>query len=185
MIPFEDTEHNREGERSIDRDLGWLLHQAHVYLFQGVQQQLDRTPMLADGLAFLGAVHLLGDNATLSEIARCMMRKPHSISGLTNRMAEKGFVEKKEVLGPNNRVYFKIVLTEEGKQFLSEGKWGADIFSAALSGLTLEEKQRLRRILFTIRESIAQKVKGYEKPPFPSPLTPTPYAKGQNEEQIG
>jgi len=185
MIPFENIEHKREGEGAIDLDLVWLLHQVHTYLFQGVQQQLDHTPISADGLAFLGAVHLLGDNATLGEIARWMINKPNSVSRLTNRVAEKGFVEKKKVRRPNNRVYFKIVLTEEGKHFVSEGKWGADILSAAFAGLTLEEKQQLRRIFFTIRESVAQKVKGYEEPPFPSPLTPAPYAKGRNEEQIG
>jgi DNA-binding MarR family transcriptional regulator len=184
MSSFEDVEEIKEEEWAVDADLVLLFAQIYSFLSQSMQQLLGASPISSDGLWFLSTVMMLGDNATPEQLALWMVRKPNTISGMTTRLEKKGFVEKKKMSRENNRVYLRIVLTEKGKEFLRK-RLGTPLVPAAFSGFTLEEKQELRKTLFTTRKSIAQITHGYEEPPFPSPGMLSPYWKMLNEEQIG
>jgi DNA-binding MarR family transcriptional regulator len=184
MSSSNDVEEMKEDDWSVDADLVYLFAQIYAFISQSMQQLLEDTPISSDGLWFLSTVMMLGDNATPDQLALWMVRKPNTISGMTTRLAKKGFVEKKKMRGANNRVYLRIVLTEKGKEFLGK-RLGTPRVPAAFSGFTLEQKKELRKTLFTTRKSIAQITNGYEEPPFPALGMPTPYWKMLNEEQSG
>lgn len=174
MSSFEGVEETQEDERSVDIDLIWLVSQATAILRQIMQQELKDSPVSVDGLWFLAIIMMLGDSATPSQLAQWMVRKPNTISAMTTRLEEKGYVEKQRTTGTNNRVRLRIVLTEKGKQVL-RAIMGTTLTPAALSGFTLEEKQQLRSLLFKARGAAALRVKDYEEPPFPSAGTPSLY----------
>lgn len=160
----------------MDFDLIWLLSQVHALLSQGMQQALEHSPISSDGLWFLATVMMLEDEATPGQLAQWMVRKPNSISSMTQRLEEKGFVEKRTVVGPNNRNYLRIVLTDNGQKFLQK-QWGTPLVSTAFSGLGKDDKQHLRRLLLKVRAAATQKAAGYTEPPFPSTGRPSQYWK--------
>ena len=176
MSPFESAEETQEDERSVDIDLIWLVSQVTAILRQSMQQELKDRPVSVDGLWFLAIIMTLGDSATPSQLAQWMVRKPNTISAMTTRLEEKGFVEKQRTTGLNNRACLRIVLTEKGKQVLRT-MMGTTLTPAAFSGFTLQEKRRFRSLLFKARGAAARRVKNYEEPPFPSAGTPSLYWK--------
>ncbi len=163
-----------DDEASVEFDLAWLLGQVLALISQGMEQQLKDSPISSEGLGFLSTVMMLGDDATPGQLARWMVRKPNTISSMTTRLEEKGFVEKKKMTGANNRPYIKIVVTEKGRRFLG-AQWGAGLLSAAFAGFTPEEKRHLRRLLIAAREGAGRGVSDYQEPPFPSLGKPSPY----------
>jgi len=174
MIPSESFSDAEEDERSVEFDLIWLLGQVHAFFGQGMQRELEHSPISVDGLWFLAILDMLDNNATPRQLAQWMVRKQNTISSMTKRLEEKGFVKKRRVTGSNNRVYLRIMLTQKGKRFL-ESRRGAALVSEALSSFSSEEKRQFRSLLFKARESVARKVKDYEEPPFPSAIKPSPY----------
>ncbi len=172
MISPEDIEKQKDPS-IVDADLILLFSQIHAFFSQGLQQKLSHSPISADGLWFLSTIMMLGGEATQSQLVKWMVRKQNSVSGMTKRLEEKGFVTKKRVRGANNRVCIKIVLTKRGKQFL-KGRWGTSLVKAIFSHFTFDEKQQLRYLLLRAREAAAQEVSGYEEPPFPSPENASP-----------
>jgi len=59
-------------------------------------------------------VQALGNRATPSEISRFILRQPHTVSALIERMAEKGLVKKMHDLDRKNLV--RVSLTEKGQK---------------------------------------------------------------------
>jgi DNA-binding MarR family transcriptional regulator len=94
-----------------------LYHQfAHArYLtFRAREKELQRYNLSPEQSQLLAVAQALGDRATPSEIARYMIREPHSVSSLVNRMVEKGLVKKNQ--DPDRKNQVKVVLTKKGKE---------------------------------------------------------------------
>jgi DNA-binding MarR family transcriptional regulator len=174
MSPFESVEEAQEDEQAVDIDLIWLVSQVTAILRQIMQQELKNSPISVDGLWFLAIIMMLGDSATPSQLAQWMVRKPNTISAMTTRLQEKGFVEKQRTKGTNNRACLRIVLTEKGKQALKM-IMGTTLIPGVYSEFTLQEKRQFRSLLFKARGAASRRIKDYMEPPFPSAGTPSLY----------
>ena len=174
MSLFESVDGAQEEEREVDIDLIWLVSQVTAILRRIMQHELKDSPVSVDGLWVLAIIMMLGNSATPSQLSQWMVRRPNTISAMTTRLEEKGYIEKQRTTGPNNRACLNIVLTEKGKQVI-EVILGTTRIPEAFSGLTLQEKQQFRSLLFNARGSAARREKDYIEPPFPSAGTPSRY----------
>ena len=60
-------------------------------------------------------VEVLVNKPTVSEIARWLLREPHSVSGLVTRMERRGLVKK--VSDPHRKNLVRVTITEKGRQY--------------------------------------------------------------------
>ncbi len=102
--------------------------------------------------------------STPAEIARWLFRKPHSITGLMNRMEKKGLVRRVNDLEKKNRV--RITLTPKGLETYRCSEKREKI-KGVLSSLPEEDRERLWSYLQALRDTALNHLGTRHKPPFP------------------
>ena len=147
----------------------WLiLGHIHQALTKARERELhphDITPEQADTLF---CVQVLNDEATLNTLSRCMIREHHTVTALINRMEGKGLVNK-GIPATNRKTSTKVKLTKRGKKAY---KVAADRKSIhrAMSVLSAEEKEQLRRILEKLRHAALKELAVIHDPIGPPPM---------------
>jgi DNA-binding MarR family transcriptional regulator len=97
-----------------DHDLWMLMTHTRYAIYRAREKELLRYNVSPEQVGVLFIVQALGNRATPSEISRFIMRQPHTVSALIERMAEKGLVQKVHDLDRKNLV--RVSLTEKGKK---------------------------------------------------------------------
>lgn len=97
-----------------DHDLWMLLTHTRYAIYRAREKELQRYGVSPEQVGVLFIVQALGNRATPSEIARFIIRQPHTVSALIERMAEKGLVKKMHDLERKNLV--RVSLTEKGQK---------------------------------------------------------------------
>ena len=97
-----------------DHDLWILLTHTRYAIYRAREKELQRYGVSPEQVSVLFIVQALGNRATPSEIARFIIRQPHTVSALIERMAEKGLVKKMHDLERKNLV--RVSLTEKGQK---------------------------------------------------------------------
>ena len=97
-----------------DHDLWMLLTHTRYAIYRAREKELQRYGVSPEQVGVLFIVQALGNRATPSEIARLIIRQPHTVSALIERMAEKGLVKKMHDLDRKNLV--RVSLTEKGQK---------------------------------------------------------------------
>lgn len=97
-----------------DHDLWILLTHTRYAIYRAREKELLRYGVSPEQVGVLFIVQALGSRATPSEIARSILRQPHTVSALIERMAEKGLVKKMHDLDRKNLV--RVSLTEKGQK---------------------------------------------------------------------
>jgi len=95
-------------------DLYHLFARARYLTFRAREKELQRYDLSPERVQLIFLVQALGNKATPAEIARLLVRQPHTVSAMVERMAKKGFVKKVKDLDRKNLV--RVVLTEKGKK---------------------------------------------------------------------
>ena len=108
-------------------------------------QQLDINGRQA---ATLRIIHLLGDNATPTEVSRWLFREPHSVSEILTRMQKNGLIRRVDS-GRKNRV--RILLTEKGREANNHSTKRESIHKI-MSCLCEQERQQLQLLLQKLRD---------------------------------
>jgi len=98
--------------------------------------------------AILLIAEAIGDKATPAEIARRLLRKPASVTGIINRMAQSGLVMKVKDLPKKN--FIRVVLTEKGRKLYNYSLKRMAV-EHVMSSLSEDELQQLRSYLETLR----------------------------------
>ncbi len=73
----------------IDHDLWILLAHTRYAVYRSREKELQRYGVSPEQVGILFIVQALGNRATPSEISRYVLRQPHTVSALIDRMAEK------------------------------------------------------------------------------------------------
>ena len=152
-------------ESYSDRDfeLWVLLAQTREAMFNSRKKELSKYSITPRESAVLNFVQTLGDRATPAEIARWLLREPHSISELLDRMEKRGLLKKDRDL--NRRNVIRVSVTERGLEMHHQSLKRKFIHKIMFS-LSDEESQQLRVYLEKLRDS-ALKQRGMKiKPPF-------------------
>ena len=97
-----------------DQDLWFLLTHARYAIFRAREKELQRYGISPEQVSLLFVVQALGKKATPTALSRYLLRQPHTVSALVERMEKKGFVKKVKDLERKNLV--RVVVTEKGQK---------------------------------------------------------------------
>ena len=127
-----------------------LLYQVRDIFLAAREKELQKqVGITAEQSQILIVVNAIGNEATPAEIARWTLRKPHTISGILNRMEKAGLVKKSKDLPRKNMV--RVAITKRGQQAYSKAL-EADSISRIISSLSEEKYQQLKSCLEILRE---------------------------------
>jgi MarR family transcriptional regulator, organic hydroperoxide resistance regulator len=97
-----------------DQDLWLLLTHARYAIFRAREKELQRYGVSPEQVGLLFVVQALGNKATPAALSRHIIRQPHTVSALVDRMAKRGLVKKVKDLDRKNLV--RVVMTEKGQK---------------------------------------------------------------------
>ena len=141
----------------------WVLFQLRALLYKVREKELLAYGVKPRQAAVLVVMAAIGEQATPAEISRWLLREPHSVSGILDRMEKKGLIRRVKNLEKKNMI--RVTFTEKGRQAYRivrrKGVW-----HKIVGILSDEEQELLTQSLNKIHEKVL-KVSGMKKPPFP------------------
>ena len=139
----------RDASREEEEYNLWLLLlQTKDIMFNIRQEEMRQYGISATQAAVLFVVQAIGNVATPAEIARWLLRRPHSVSGILNRMEKVGLVTKTRDLDKKNLV--RITLTDKGRQVCRQAA-KIESIHRIMSTLSKTERWQLRSCLMKLR----------------------------------
>jgi MarR family transcriptional regulator, organic hydroperoxide resistance regulator len=97
-----------------DYNLWVLLRQVRDAMMKARDKELEKHGMSSIQAAVLFNIYSIGSEATPAEISRRLVREPHSVSGLLNRMEKHGLIKRVKDMPKRNMV--RVILTEKGER---------------------------------------------------------------------
>ena len=147
-----------------DYSLWMLLSQASDAMFKAREKELNGNGVTAMEATALFIIQAIGDRATPAEISRWILREPHSVSALLDRMERRGLIKRTKDLEWKNMV--RVTITEQGKEAYEMSTVRESIHNI-ISVLSAEEFRQLSSYLRKLRDRALREANiGYEMP-FP------------------
>jgi DNA-binding MarR family transcriptional regulator len=146
-----------------DHDLWMLLTHTRYAIYRSREKELHRYGVSPEQVGVLFIVQALGNRATPSVIARFILRQPHTVSALIERMADKGFVKKVHDLDKKNLV--RVSLTEKGQKIYEFSTKRGPIHRI-MGVLTDDERAQLQSLLGKLHTQ-ARKEIGLDREKYP------------------
>ncbi len=147
-----------------DQDLWLLLTHTRYAVFRAREKELQRYGVSPEQVGLLFVVQALGNKATPAAISRHIIRQPHTVSALVDRMARRGLVKKVKDLDRKNLV--RVVMTEKGKKTYDLSTKRGPIHRI-MNTLDKEEKEVFKGYLQRLLEK-ARKEIGLDRDELPS-----------------
>ena len=138
-----------------DYDLWLLFGQTRHALLRVRHKELAQYNIPARQSVLLFIIQTIGDKATPSEIARRLLREPHSISEQLSRMDKAGLVRRSKDLDRKNMV--RVTLTDKGREAYYHASKRESIHRL-MSSLSKEERQKFRSYLLKLRNSALEEL---------------------------
>lgn len=126
----------------FDEDMavwGWLAQVRHA-IYKARVKELSLYNVANRSSMVLDVIQVLGDKATPSEIARRLLREPHSVSEYLDRMENYGLIKRNRDLKKKSMV--RIEITEKGLDAYKKTR-KADSIRRIMSALSKTERQQL------------------------------------------
>lgn len=147
-----------------DQDLWLLLTHTRYAVFRAREKELQRYGVSPEQVSLLFTVQALGNKATPASLSRHILRQPHTVSALVDRMARRGLVKKVKDLDRKNLV--RVVLTEKGqKTYELSTKRGP--IHRIMSELSAKEKQEFKDYLVRLLAKARREI-GLDRDELPS-----------------
>jgi len=127
-----------------DQDLCFYLTHTRSAVLRAREKELQRYGVSPEQVGLLFVVQALGAKATPAAISRHIIRQPHTVSALVDRMAKRGLVKKVKDLDRKNLV--RVGMTEKGKKTYELSTKRGPIHRI-MSSLESEEKDNFRATL--------------------------------------
>jgi DNA-binding MarR family transcriptional regulator len=141
-------------------DLVGLLNQTTETIFRARQAELQQYNISTSQGAVLFITKALGEKATISEISRWLLRKPHTISEMIYRMEKKGLVKKTKA--PNQKKIINVVLTPKGLEVYEKSK-KRQSFQNILSSLSSAERQQMISYLQRLKDAAVNELRSRDE----------------------
>ena len=148
---------------SEEYELWSLLGQVNDGMLRARDNELRQFGISAVQVAIMYAIKTLGHPPTQSEIARWVVRKPHTVAAALERMERQGLI--KQVRNAAGRKQVSVQITEKGEDVYRRQHKQRRIIPTILGGLAPEERESLRTILRKLRDNTLSEL--VPKPPFP------------------
>ena len=152
---------------NVDQDykLWVLLDQANTTILNAREDELRQYHVSAMQAAVLFIIKAIGKEVTPAEIARWLLRKPHTVSGLLTRMEKAGLVKKTKDFAKKNMI--RVTLTAKGEKAHNQSLKRESI-SQIMSCLSPEERRQLELYLKKLRDEALKEPRVKRKRlPFP------------------
>jgi DNA-binding MarR family transcriptional regulator len=147
-----------------DHDLWMLLTHTRYAIYRSREKELLRYGVSPEQVGVMFIVQALGSRATPSVIARFILRQPHTVSALIERMVEKGFVKKDHDLDKRNLV--RVSLTDKGQKVYEYSTKRGPIHRI-MGVLSQDERTQLQGLLGKLHQQ-ARKEIGMDKEKYPA-----------------
>jgi DNA-binding MarR family transcriptional regulator len=131
-------------------------------LFKAREKELSKLGVTAMEAAVLNIVRAIGSEATPAEISRWLLREPHSVSGLLNRMVKRGLIKKTKDLKWKNLI--RVTITDKGKEAYEKSLSAVSVDNV-VSALSADECEKLSSYLMKLRSRALEEINvDYEVP---------------------
>jgi len=147
-----------------DQDLWLLLTHTRYAVFRAREKELQRYGLSPEQASLMFVVMGMGNKAPPASLSRYLIRQPHTVSALVDRMAKKGLIRKVKDLERKNLV--RVVITEKG-QHAYELTTKRGPIHRIMNILNKEEKKQFRKYLEKIFAE-ARKEIGMDRDKLPS-----------------
>jgi MarR family 2-MHQ and catechol resistance regulon transcriptional repressor len=154
----------QELKSDIDFVLWMLIMQVRNVVYKAREKELNQFEITPEQSGALFAIHTMGKEATISALGTWLVREPHSVASLLNRMERHGLIVKKKSQGMRKSATY--ALTPKGEKVYSNSIKRESIHKAMA---TLSKQERyylesyLRKILYSSLSDMANEM----KPPWP------------------
>lgn len=147
-----------------DYNLWVLLRQTRDAMVKARERELEKYGISSIQAAVLFTIQAIGAEATPAEISRRLVREPHSVSGLLNRMEKQHLITRVKDLPKRNMV--RVVMTDKGREAYEQSTKRLSMHEI-MSVLSEAERNQMWGYLERLRDK-AMKLAGigYELP-FP------------------
>jgi DNA-binding MarR family transcriptional regulator len=134
-------------------ELWLLLANTHTMMNKVRHRELRKFKVSPNTAGVLRCIDTLSGNATPAQISRWLIREPQSVSGILNRMTQRGLITK--TADPVRKNVVRVNLTEKGRQIHDQiAKRGS--IQRMMSYLTVEERQQLARLMKKIQKNLVE-----------------------------
>lgn len=148
-----------------DHSVWFLLEQTRNAIFKARALELEQYGISPVQAGVMFVIHMLGGKSRPAEIARWLVREPHSISGLLTRMERDGLLLREP--DPERKNSVSIVLTVKGQE-ICDKTFRRESVRHVFAGLSDREREELQSSLIKLRDR-ALKSRGVRNtPPFPA-----------------
>ena len=148
-----------------DQALWLLLEQTRNAIYKARELELEQYGVSTVQAGVMFVIHTMGGRTRPADIARWLVREPHSISGLLSRMEEDGLLRR--VPDPDRKNAVSIVFTDRGRDICMK-TFQRESVKQILSCLEEEDRKQLVNSLIRLRERALKDRRVRNKPPFPS-----------------
>ncbi len=155
-----------------DYNLIALINQTGHAFSLARTRELSRHGLSMMRAAVLLVLQVRDNNATPTEISQWLLREPHTISALLDRMEKDGLIRRYRDLHKRNTV--RVAMTEKGRNAYQQSL-ARETFHSVMSVLNDEEREQLRHVMSKLWLRVLQEVK--HEVPWAS-TAPTHIARG-------
>jgi len=127
-----------------DQDLWSLLNRTRYAVYRAREKELQRYSISTEQVSVLFIVQAMDNKATPVALTRYLLKQPHTVSSLVNRMAGRGLIKKFKDLDRKNLV--RIEITEKGMKAYEQSTKRGPIHRIMVK-LSPEEKKQVRQSL--------------------------------------
>jgi DNA-binding MarR family transcriptional regulator len=147
-------------------ELWWIIVHARNAMNKARRKETSELDIEEQQAAALVVMRSIGHRATPAEIARWLVKEPHSVSTLIKRMEKNGLVKKVRDLEKKNLV--RVAMTQKGEQKYDLVVRRKSIYEI-MSVLSNEEYHVLRGAMDKLwRKALEEMGANVFKPPIPS-----------------
>jgi DNA-binding MarR family transcriptional regulator len=147
-----------------ENEKAWVqLSRAFRAVERAREVELEKFGLSPIEAAVLHALESADDPVTPAKLSRWLYREPHTMSGLLNRMEDKGLVKKSKNLEKKNLV--RVTLTKKGEQAFQQ-QWEARIVPKITSFLSKKEMDSLKETLDKLEGKALGIIRGLQPLPY-------------------
>ncbi len=127
-----------------------LLHHTVIEVNKARQKELRQYNITTSQAAVLDCIKYHNNDATLTQVARWLLRESQSVSTLVSRMDNRGIIKKS--VDPNRKNVIRISMTNKGEELYNQVAKRESV-KDILSSLSQEELQLFESCLKKIRDA--------------------------------
>jgi len=156
-----------EQKKFPSEDQDYILWYLIVYMrrsmYRAREKELFRLGLTPEQASVLFMVRNMGPRITPADISRYLLREPHSVAGLLNRMEKEWLIKKVKDLERKNQV--RVVITESGEKALRKSTRRESIHRI-MSCLSPEEREQVKSSLEKLYIRSLEELGGESTAPF-------------------